>query len=342
LLSDALDRPVGAAPLTAGGRVVVVVSDATRHEPRAEMISAVLSRLGDADITIAIANGTHGPCELSRLGLDASLLARARVVNHDAEDDAELVSLGATRRGTPLRVNRCLVEADQLVATGRIKPHYFAGFGAGAKAFFPGLGGNREVRINHRLKTNPGARAGVVEGNPCREDLEEIVDALPVRPFLLNVVTDAAGGAQAAVAGDVREAFRRGAELCAPLFRADLPEADVIVVSDELPLAGNLYQASKLVASVAPRLRPGGHIVLAAECPEGTGPIRVVNEAIYEIGLKPRLPAEHTVHLVSSLPAAVVEGSYCVHAPSVESVLELAGGGRIAVLPRAGDVILSA
>src|SRR5690606_15589808 len=149
---------------------------------------------------------------------------------------------------------------DLVVATGRIKPHYFAGYGAGAKALFPGLGGNAEVRLNHRLKLEAGARAGVVDGNPCREALEEIVDALPARCYLLNVVTDAGGGAQAAVAGDVRAAFRQGAALCEPLFAATAAPAACVVVSDHLPLTASLYQASKLIAAVASHVRPGGRI----------------------------------------------------------------------------------
>jgi len=341
LLEDALDVPIGAPPLRAGGRAVVVVSDATRHEPRSAMVAAVLARLGTARLTIAVANGTHRPGEPRHLGLADAWLQRAEVINHDARAWHDLVQVGTSRRGTPMWVNRCLVEADQIIATGRIKPHYFAGFSAGAKALFPGLGENDAIRVNHRLKQHRDARAGVVDGNPCREDLEEIVDMLPVQPFLLNVVTDATGHVRAAVAGDMRAAFRAGCRACATLFRVDMPEADVIVVSDELPLVASLYQASKLVAAVASRLRPGGHIVLVAQCPDGVGPVDVVNEGIYRIGLAPRLPRDHTVHLVSDLDPAVVRGSYCRPARSVEAVIEQVSPRRVVVAPRAGDLLVA-
>src|SRR4029079_1631326 len=100
-----------------------------------------------------------------------------------------------------------------------IIPHYFAGYGAGIKAVFPGLGGHREIRINHRLKAEPTARAGVVDGNPCREDLEEVAALLPRRPYLLHAALDDDGAARAAVAGDVIAAFRAGARACEPLYR---------------------------------------------------------------------------------------------------------------------------
>lgn len=225
LIEAALDHPVGTGRLETlvrpGERVALLVSDASREEPRTAMLSALLARLpSDIDITLGVACGTHGPCDLARLGIADDIWKRAaRVINHDAHDDTDLISIGTTPRGTPVRVHRCLTEVDWIVPTGRIKPHYFAGFGAGCKAIFPGLGGNREIRINHQFKNQPGARAGCIDGNPCREDLEDAVSLLSAGMFLLNVVLDDAGGAQAAVAGDLRAAFRAGAAQCAPLHR---------------------------------------------------------------------------------------------------------------------------
>src|SRR5262249_49731789 len=137
---------------------------------------------------LAVATGTHGPCRVDDLGLSPTSLRDAAVINHDGHSDADLVELGTTSRGTPVRVHRCLLETDLVVATGCIRPHYFAGFGAGVKALFPGLGAAAAIRINHRLKTDPQARAGVVVGNPCRDDLEEAVRSIPTPTFLLNGV----------------------------------------------------------------------------------------------------------------------------------------------------------
>jgi nickel-dependent lactate racemase len=273
------------------------------------------------------------------LGLPAELLARVRPVAHDGHDPSLMVELGSTRRGTPVRVNRCLTEVDLVVATGRIKPHYFAGFGAGAKAIFPGLGENASIRTNHRLKEDAGARPGIVDGNPCREDIEEAVGLLPTPAFLVNCVLDADGRAVAAVAGEVRAAFRAGAELTRPLYRVRAPRSAAVVVSDELPLTASLYQASKLAAAAAELLEPGGTIVIAAECGDGVGGIDVVNRAIYDIGIRPRLPVGHRVVLVSAIPRDIVEQTYCAWAPSVEAAL--AGiDAHPTVLPRAGDALV--
>jgi lactate racemase len=347
LLDHALEHPIAAPRLqdavAPGARVVIVVSDATRADPRDVMIRALLARMPSSiELTIAVANGTHGPADLGRLGIGADIWSRARVINHDAHTDAGLVTIGVTRRGTPVKLHRCAVEADWVIATGRIKPHYFAGYGAGCKAIFPGLGGNREVRMNHELKREPGSRPGRVEGNPCRDDLEEAVAMLPSRTYLLNLVVDHEGGAQRAVAGHVRAAFVAGARACEPMYRVSAPPAELVIVSDALPLAGSLYQASKLVAAAAELLLDRGTMIIAAECPEGIGPMDTVNRGIYQIGLAPRLPPGHRLLLVSGLDRDQVAPSYCQWAPSIESAIAGLGSRRIraTIIPRAGELII--
>src|SRR5690606_9262272 len=118
LLTSALDRPVAAAPLeeqAAGARrVLVVISDATRGEPRDALVRAVLARMSDrAAVDVAIATGTHGPADPGALGVGDDLWRRVRsVVNHDGARTADLVALGTTRRGTPVEIHRAVVEAD--------------------------------------------------------------------------------------------------------------------------------------------------------------------------------------------------------------------------------------
>ena len=343
LLERALDAPIASPRLEelarAGDAVTVVVSDASRAEPRGALLAAVRARLPEVRLTVAVATGTHAPGPIEALGIAPSLLAGAEVVVHDGHRDDGLVMVGSTARGTPVRLHRCAVEADLVVATGAIRPHYFAGFGAGIKAIFPGLGGAREIRLNHRLKLEAGARAGIVDDNPCRADLEEVAAMLPARLFLLDVVCDPEDEARDAVAGHVIEAFRAGAELARPWFSAQAPRARAIVVSDRLPVTASLYQASKLVAAVAPLAEDDVTIVVVAECGDGIGPVDVVNQAIYEIGLRPRLPERHRIVLVSSLSDAQVAPSYATWAPSVEAALAGAAG-PIVVAPRAGHLIL--
>jgi len=339
LLDAALDAPIGSPRLEAlvrpGDRVTIVVSDSTRDEPRGELLDAVRARLPAVRLTVAVATGTHGPCAPEALGLPGDLT----LVMHDGHGAEDLVDLGVTVRGTPVRVHRCAVEADVVVATGAIRPHYFAGFGAGAKAIYPGLGDAVGIRVNHLLKREPGARAGVVVGNPCRDDLEEAVGMIPGRAFLLNLVLDPLARPRAAVAGDVVEAFRAGADLARPWFEVSAAPAAFVVVADEGAVTASLYQASKMLVAIAPLVADGGTVVLVAPCVEGIGPVQVVNEAIYELGIRPRLPARHRVVLVSSLTREEVAPSYAEWAARIEDVVD--PSARIVVAPRASKLIVT-
>src|SRR5512133_2887520 len=291
-LDAALAHPTGARPLatvaTARTRVVVVVSDASRDEPRAALFAAVrraLAAVPDDHVTIAVANGTHAPGPLDRLGLPEDVLRRHRVVNHDARDLAATVEMGRTSRGTRVRVNRCVAEADLVVSTGRVKPHYFAGWGGGVKGIFPGLGLEEDVRQNHELKADPASSLGRADANPCREDLEEAVRRIGRDTYLVNAV-EVGGVVVGAVAGDVVLAHREGVRMARPWCEVEADPADAVVVSAPLPVSASLYQASKLIPPAGLLLKEGGVVIVCAECPEGTGPLAVVNEGIFELGVR--------------------------------------------------------
>ncbi|MEO7729450.1 MAG: lactate racemase domain-containing protein, partial [Kofleriaceae bacterium] len=305
LLDAALAAPVGRPPLgqmvRPGARVTIIVSDATRREPRRAFLQALARHLPAARWTLALATGTHGPSPIADLDLPEDLLRGVPIINHDGHRADDLVELGVTTRGTPVRVHRCVIEADLVIATGCIRPHYFAGFGAGAKAIFPGLGEAASIRTNHAWKTHPRARAGIVDDNPCRADLEEAVRRVPAPTFLLNGVAAPDGLIHAAVAGDLEAAFRAGAALARPWFHVAAPPAALVIASDALPVTASLYQAAKIAAAVAPLVEPNGTLVLAAECPDGIGPLETVNEAIFRIGVLPRLPPQARLVLVSDL-----------------------------------------
>lgn len=344
LLNAALDTPIDLPTIERlvgiGGRVTVIVSDHTRREPRADFLAALRARLPDRRWTLAIATGTHGRCGLERLGIPPELVRDMAVVDHDGHRDEALVVLGTTAHGTVARVHRCVVEADLVLATGCIKPHYFAGFGAGVKAVFPGLGAARDVRHNHELKAAPGAIAGIVDGNPCRADLEAVVALVPTPIFLLDGVCASDGSVFAAVAGDPRAAFRRGVELARSQFTVRAEPADLVIASDDLPVTATLYQSAKIAAAMAPLVKPDGLLLLVAECHEGIGGLEVVNEKIFRIGILPRLAAGVRLGLVSSLEADIARTTLLEPFDSIATALSEIQGS-VLVAPRASQLLLS-
>lgn len=337
ILEESLANPVGSLPLErlAAGRkrILIIVSDDTRKDPRASFIKAIVKRLPrDSEVRVAVATGTHGPSRLDGLGLPSSM----SIVNHDGHGEG-FARIGTTSRGTDVLVNPCLLEADLVVATGCIRPHYFAGYGAGVKAIFPGLGEAMSIRSNHLLKTTPKARPGVVEGNACRDDLEEVLGMLACPAFLLNGVQGSDGQVHHIVAGEIGKAFRVGADLCRPLFAVKVQLASSLVISGGQPTTDSLYQACKLLAAVAEATKPNSHIILVAECSRGIGPVKIVNEAIYQLGIAPRLKGAHVV-LVSSLPADSPT-LFCSLAPSLQRALDARPGPRL-IIPQADSILV--
>lgn len=348
-LEDALAHPMGARPLaqiaSSRTRVVVVVSGAARREPRAELFAAVraaLAAVPDDQLTIAVANGGHPPAPVERLGLPAETLRRHRVVNHDARDAAATVDMGVTSRGTRLRVNRCLAEADLVVATGAVRPHHAAGWGGGAKGIFPGLALDEDVRANRALADDPASTLGQADGNPCREDFEEAVRRLGRDTYVANVVAVGAV-VVGAVAGDLVYAHREGVRLGRRWCEVVAAPADCVVVSAPLPLGASLAQAAKLVPRAGLLLEEGGTAILAAECAGGLG--AGAGARPLDAFVRRWLPDRAELLVVSTLDAATVAAAGGTWAPSLADALATARAraGKdeldVAVIPDGSDLV---
>jgi nickel-dependent lactate racemase len=346
-LAQPIAAPTLASQVGSRTRIAVVVSDATRDEPRTAMFQALreaLAHLPDAAFTVVIASGTHAP-RPPETALDRVTLRRYAVVVHDGSDLSSCVDLGTTSEGTRVRVNRALVQSDLVVSLGRVRPHYFAGYSGGVKGVFPGCGHSPDVRQNHLLKADPSARLGVIEGNRCRADMEAATELLRTPKFLLNVIADCDNGAVDAVAGDIVLAHREAARRAAPWFEVRVPRGRVVVTSDRPPVTSSLYQASKLLPPAGAVLVEGGTAILVADCSEGTGPLEVVNRGIYELGVRLALPKEHAIRLVSELAPELADRTYARRADTIADALRDAGVDpagsleEVVVLWRAGEMI---
>jgi nickel-dependent lactate racemase len=93
--------------------------------------------------------------------------------------EEDFVEVGVSTRGTPFQVFRPVAEATKRVCLGNIDYHYFAGYSGGAKAIVPGVCTRNTIQANHRMMLEPGAKVGIIENNPVRDDIEEIVNYCP-------------------------------------------------------------------------------------------------------------------------------------------------------------------
>jgi nickel-dependent lactate racemase len=282
-LADALRQPIGGPPLAQrvrrGQRVVIVHSDITRATPNERILPVLLAELEAAgirreDITLMNALGTHRPqteAEL-RVMLGERIVAQYRCAQHNAFDDDNLVPLGTTGRGNPVRVNREYLDADVRILTGFIEPHFFAGFSGGPKGVLPALAGAESVLSNHgrAMVEHPKATWGITEGNPIWEEMREV--ALMTAPsFLLNVTMNTQKQITGVFAGDLLEAHRAGCAFVRDqaMVGVDAPYDVVVTTNSGYPLDQNLYQCVKGMSAARQIVRAGGAIVMAGACQDG-------------------------------------------------------------------------
>ena len=280
-LVAALRAPVARPPLRetvrAGQNVAISVCDITRAQPRREMLRALLDEMPavrDEDVTILIATGTHRvntPAELEQM-VGADILRRYKVVNHDSRDQRSLVSVGETRTGVPVYLNRRWVDADVRITTGFVEPHFFAGFSGGPKMVAPGLAGLATVLVLHDAQRigHPNATWGITEGNPIHDDVREIARTTGVH-FSVDVTLNRDQKITSAFAGDLLQEHAAACiEARKNAMRAvDRPFDVVVTTNSGYPLDQNLYQAVKGMSAAAKVVKSGGTIICAAECRDG-------------------------------------------------------------------------
>ena len=219
-----------------GERVLAIIPDKTRDDNTHELFpiaSEFLQKRGVASFDALVAQGTHPPMskaqKWSKIG-NADF--RGSLFDHRWDDPDELITLGELSGQTvseltggliddavPVSINKLLAPGiyDTVLVFGATVPHEVAGFAGGAKYFFPGVAGPELTHTTHWL----GALAGIeniigqVE-TPTRRLIEAAADLIPARIISLNTVVSRIDGelvTYALFTGDIREAFRRAAEV---------------------------------------------------------------------------------------------------------------------------------
>ncbi len=278
----AVRSPIGTQPLheLAGPKysVAVVFSDLTRPMPNERVLPPLLDELaltGVPDKQVALINalGTHRPqSEEELVGmLGQEIVKRYRVLQHDAWG-TDLVEVTENWAESPVCVNRAYVEASVRILTGFIEPHFFAGFSGGPKAVLPGIADIDSILDNHsgHMLANPKSTWAVTKGNPVWEEMVAVAEAT-APTFLLNVTLNQKREITGVFAGDMMSTHREGVAFVRKAAMQPVSHPfDVVITSNSgYPLDLNLYQAVKGMSAAAQIVRPGGDIIIAAECWDG-------------------------------------------------------------------------
>ena len=375
---DAMAHPIGSMTLhdeirrRRAKRAVIVVNDVTRPTPNGIMLPPILEEIAAAgiaksDTTLVVATGIHRGVTRDEMleTLGADVVREYRVVNHDCDDESGLVYMGRLSHGTEFYVNRTVCEAEMLVTTGVIGVHYFAGFSGGRKSIFPGVSGRVSIEHNHSLMTSENASVAALEGNPVSEEMIEAGRKVDVG-FIVNVVVDATGSVCAAVAGDMEQAWLDGVRQCREISVTPIDRMfDAAIASaGGYPKDINVYQAQKGLDNAQRAVKPGGTIVLVADCTEGFGEPTFERWMVessslddiftrfadrFELGghkaySLARVLREKEVILVSGLPDSTVRQLFMTPAHSLDEALRLVAERHGAayscvVMPNSGSVV---
>ncbi len=367
LVKKALKHPIKCRRLCEiakkGIKAVIVVSDATRPIPTAKLLPPLIYELetgGVTDITVIFGLGIHRKqTEDEKKKILGGLYGKIKSTEHDVND---CVFLGTTSRGTPVEINRMVMEADIVVCTGAIEFHYYAGYSGGAKSILPAVASKRSIDANHSLMLDPGSLAGRLDG-AVRQDIEEAAEMLGI-DFILNVVLNEKKDIAFAAAGDHIEAHRKGAAFLDRLSKIAVEPADIIIVSPGgYPKDIDIFQSHKALENSKNAMKEGGSIILVAECREGYGN-RVYEEWLkfgrdevierfkegfvmggHKAALIAALSKKVDLYLVSSLPDEAARKANFVPA-TLKGALDMAlrkhgMGARIIVMPNGGSMLVT-
>ena len=219
-----------------GERVLAIIPDKTRDDNTHELFpiaTEFLTRRGVAAFDVLVAQGTHPPMsEAQKLAKIGCADFRGALFDHRWDEPDELITLGElsaeqvreltgglVEQAVPVSINKLLAPGiyDTVLVFGATVPHEVAGFAGGAKYFFPGVAGPELTHTTHWL----GALAGIeniigrVE-TPTRRLIEAAADLISARIISLNSVVSRNDGellTYALFAGDIKEAFRRAADV---------------------------------------------------------------------------------------------------------------------------------
>jgi len=262
----------------AGEKVAIVVSDRTRNVAASVFLPVIINELNsigvpDSDIFIVFACGTHRlhtKDEHAKIVGD-DIAKRIKLIDHDCNDKDNLVLLGTTSRGTKVKVDKKVVDADRVILTGAITYHYFAGYGGGRKAVLPGISAFETIQANHKLCLGSiDARTGKLAGNPVHEDMLEAAKMLDP-DFLFNVIVDDSGRVSSVFAGGLSAAHEAGCESLDDHCKISCAKRSKFVIAS----AGggtkdlNFVQTHKAMENASYVLEEGGTMVLLGESSEG-------------------------------------------------------------------------
>jgi nickel-dependent lactate racemase len=267
-----------------GLSVAIAVSDITRPVPyRGEngILFPLLKRLESSgikrqNIKIIVATGMHRAStheeKVEMYGEE--IVEQFTILDHDCENNDLLESIGKTRRGTNVYVNRDFFSSDLKIATGLVESHFMTGISGGRKSVCPGLVDVKTIQKFHgpHYLEDPNATNLILEGNPCHEEALEVARTVGV-DFIVNVNLDKDLRVTQVFTGDLVVAHMKAYELIKAYAEIPLDEQFDIVLTHGGYVGRDHYQTAKAGVGALPAVKEGGLIIIAANNRDPLEPI---------------------------------------------------------------------
>jgi nickel-dependent lactate racemase len=268
-----------------GKRVLVIVPDGTRTMPMPLMFDLFEELLSPraAAMDYLVALGTHQPMtdtQLSKLvgrRVVDGQAGRSHIFNHRWDNPANFATLGVISAGdirqitdglmeqdVPVKLNKLILDYDQLIICGPVFPHEVVGFSGGTKYFFPGIGGPEIINFTHWLGAVITNYKIIGAGyTPVRAVIDRAA-AFVDRPTACLGLVVTHEGLAGLYFGSPQEAWQAASALSAQkhIVYVERPFRRVLSVMPEM--YDDLWTAAKGMYKMEPAIADGGEVVIYA------------------------------------------------------------------------------
>ena len=270
-----------------GKRVLIIIPDRTRTAPIPLMFRLFFEllhgRVEQLDYLIAL--GTHKPLSEVAINQLVGVTADERAVryrdvgvfNHRWDRPETFISLGEISAAeveelsgglmsqrVDVRLNRMILDYDQLVICGPTFPHEVVGFSGGNKYFFPGIGGPDVINFSHWLGALITSSSVIgSKYTPVRRVIDRAASLIDRRKLCFSLVVKDEGLAGLFI-GPPEEAYSAAADLSASLHICvvDKPFDRVLTVMPRM--YEDIWTAAKGMYKLEPVVAAGGELIIYA------------------------------------------------------------------------------
>ncbi|MGD1822296.1 MAG: nickel-dependent lactate racemase [Pleomorphochaeta sp.] len=280
IITKSLNNPINSKSLNDfiynKDKILIIVNDGTRPTPTAKVLETIFPIIKKKQITIMIATGVHriaNENELIHILGNTYDNLKDKVISHEARKAEDLQYIGTSRNGTPLEINKEVLNNEALIVIGSVEPHYFAGYTGGRKAIMPGVASFKSIEANHKHALDYRAKALNLKDNPVHLDMVDVLSLLGDKPiYSIMSVMDRNHNIYEITSGNIIDSFDQAIKYANEVFTQEINEKyDIVISVATSPMDIDLYQSQKAIDNGKLALKDNGILILVSACLEGVG-----------------------------------------------------------------------